>query len=355
MMKLVNNTKLNLLRLSACTFSLVFLTNSAKAGVIDSLFRSEDIIEMELRSDFSAIQKDRDESPEYHDGVLIYTTQTGEPVTLNVKVMTRGNFRLKPTNCSLPPLLLNFKKNEVENTIFENQNKLKLVTPCQSEEDLIDEYTVYKMYNQVTDLSFKVRLARILYFDTGLGKAVFEKYSFFIEDKDHVAERNNLTPESNFVTPFDINRDNYIKLSLFQYMIGNKDWWVSSRKNIVIMHSGNSASGLYAVPYDFDFSGLVNADYSKPLRDPDYPITDRRRYKGICFTDDEFREVFEFYKELRPVLETIVNNQDLISRYDKKETLRYIKEFYTVIDSKYLVKQNILNVCETRQDYHLIQ
>ena len=48
------------------------------------------------------------------------------------------------------------------------------------------------MYNQVTDLSFKVRLVKILYFDTGRNKPVFEKYSFFIEDKDHVAERNNI-------------------------------------------------------------------------------------------------------------------------------------------------------------------
>jgi hypothetical protein len=355
MMNLGSDTKSNILRISAFTFLFMFPASSAEAGGIDSLFRSEDIIEMELRSDFSAIQKDRDENPEYHKGVLVYSTHTGEPVTLNVRLMSRGNFRLKPTNCSFPPLLLNFRKDEVENTIFENQNKLKLVTPCQSEEDLIDEYTVYKMYNQVTDLSFKVRLARILYFDTGLGKAVFEKYSFFIEDKDHVAERNNLTAEDKFATPFDINRDNYIKLSLFQYMIGNKDWWVSSRKNIVIMHPENSASGLYAVPYDFDFSGLVNADYSKPPVDPDYPITDKRQYKGICFTDDEFREVFEFFKALRPVLESIINNQDLISRYDRRETLRYLKEFYTVIDNKYLVKQNILSACETRKDYNLIR
>jgi hypothetical protein len=211
------------------------------------------------------------------------------------------------------------------------------------------------MYNQVTDLSFKVRLARILYFDTGIDKVVFEKYSFFLEDKDHVAERNNLFAEDRIANPFDINKDNYIKLSFFQYLIGNKDWWVSSRKNIVIMHTADSSTGLYTIPYDFDFSGIVDADYSKPFGVPDYSIADRRRYKGICFTDEEFRKVSEFYRELRPSLEAIINNQDLITRLEKKAKLRYLKEFYTVIDNKHLFKQNILNYCETREDYNLAE
>lgn len=354
-MKSINRLKFNILKtLSLSLFAFLF-TFPAGAANADTLFRSEGIIDLELRSDFSAIQKDRDEDPQYHSGELIYLSESGEKIILNVKVMARGNFRLKPSNCSFPPLLLNFKKSEMEKTMFENQDKLKLVTPCQSEEDLLDEYTIYKMYNQVTELSFRVRLARILYFDTGSGQPLFEKYSFFIEDKDHVAERNKLVARDRIATPFDIEKDNYIKLSLFQYLIGNKDWWVSSRKNIELMQAEDKDSGLYAVPYDFDFSGFVNAHYSKPSGNPDYSIADRRRYKGICFTDEEFSRVFEFYRELRPVFESIINNQDLVSKIDKRANLRYIREFYIVIDNKYLTKQNILNLCETRKDYNLAE
>ncbi len=345
--------KLNLPKISVYFIALIFTTNSIRAAGIDSLFRSDEIIKMELRSDFSAIQKDREENPVYHSSELIYYNASNEPVKLSVKVMVRGNFRLKPTNCNFPPLLVNFRGNDVKNTIFEDQDKLKLVTPCQDEEDLIDEYTIYKLYNQVTDLSFKVRLVKILYFDTGLNKPVFEKYSFFLEDKEHVAERNNVIAKDRSATPFDINKDNYIKLSVFQYLIGNKDWWISSRKNIVIMQPKDSSSGLYAVPYDFDFSGLVNADYTKPQGLPDYPISNRRVYKGICFTEDQFREVFDFFRQLRPVFISIINSQDLVSKSDRRQILRYINEFYTVIDDKYLVRQNILNAGETRKDYNL--
>ena len=47
------------------------------------------------------------------------------------------------------------------------------------------------MYNQVTDKSLKVRLVKILFYDTSIRKELFEKYSFFIEDKKHFEERNN--------------------------------------------------------------------------------------------------------------------------------------------------------------------
>ena len=340
-------------KITVLIFSLIVSLNSSAASKADSLFRSDEVVRMELRSDFSAIQKDRDQNPEYHDGQLIYYTPSNEQVRLSVKVMVRGNFRLKPENCSFPPLLVNFRKNGTANTLFENQDKLKLVTPCQSEAYVIDEYTVYKLYNEVTDLSFKVRLAKILYFDTGRNKALFEAYSFFIEDKDHVAERNSLIAKDRFITPFDIDRDNYIKLSFFQYLIGNTDWWVSSRKNILLLQSRDSSSGPFAVPYDFDFSGFVNAAYTYPFRETGYSTDNRRVYKGICYTDAELKEVFEFYKGLRPVFESIINNQDLIPRYNRKEILRYLKGFYSVIDSKYLIKQNILDMCETRKDYNL--
>ncbi len=197
-MNLIYHIRSGLLKFTVFILSFIYITNSATAGMVDSLFRSDEIIRMELRSDFSAIQEERTENPEYHDGELIYYTPGAEPVRLSVKVMARGNFRLNPANCNFPPLFVDFKKNEVTGTVFENQNRLKLVTPCQLEEDLIDEYAIYKLYNQVTDLSLKVRLVKILYFDTGIKKKLFEKHSFFIEDKDHAAERNNLLKRTGF-------------------------------------------------------------------------------------------------------------------------------------------------------------
>ncbi|NMC37216.1 MAG: hypothetical protein GYA41_02700 [Bacteroidales bacterium] len=340
-------------KLLAVTLVLFLATYAHGASGTKELFSSDEVIRIELRSDFSAILKDRDEDPEYHNAELIWFTGENEKSSLSVKLMARGAFRLKPSNCNFPPLLVNFKKNEVKDTPFEGQNKLKLVTPCQAEEDLIDEYMVYKLYNEVTDLSFRVRLVRILYYDTSKDKPLFEKYSFFIEDKDDVAERNNLTARDRVATPFDINSDNYLKLSLFQYLIGNRDWFVSSRKNIELLQPADTTGGIYAVPYDFDFSAFVNAPYSRPWGVTQEFISERRFYKGICFSEEQFNEAFEFFRKLKPVFTSIISSQELMSKSNRRELLNYINEFYAIINSRYLFKQNFLSVCETRKDYNL--
>ena len=324
----------DLIKILILKLLLSFWTISVFAGEPDSLFRSEEIIQLELRSDFKALEASRTGGTEYFDGELIYSIPGGKTEKFSVKVMARGNFRLNPEICSFPPLLVNFKGKEVKNTIFDNQNKLKLVTPCQDEEDVVEEYMIYKMYNEVTDLSMKVRLAKILYYDTATDRKLFEKFSFFVEDKDKVAKRNEVIAKDRFVTPFDLNEENFKKMALFEYLVGNKDWHVTSRKNIVLMQSADPEVGLLAVPYDFDLSGLVDAEYSKPDGVPEYALADKRVYKGLCYTNDELKDEFEFYRKLKPEFESLINGQELISKYSRKQIIRYIGDFYSVIDNE---------------------
>ena len=334
---------------------LLFLNiNPVHAGKLDSLFQADQILNIELRSDFSAIQEDRVEEPGYHDGELIYTAENGETVKLSVKVMARGNFRRDPVNCRFPPLRLNFKKEEVKNTLFDKQNELKLVTPCQTEEDVLEEYLIYKMYNQVTEISLRVRLAKILYFDTGRGKKLFERYSFFIEDKGRAAKRNDGFERDKFITLYDLNSDNVKKMTVFQYIIGNKDWYETTRHNIVIIQPDDTTKVPYALPYDFDFSEFINADYTKPVGIPDEMLENRRIYKGICYTTDEFNEIFEFYRGLRPAFESIISNMELVSKFSRKQIMKYLDEFYSVTENSELFKREFLDVCKTKKDYGIL-
>jgi hypothetical protein len=239
--------------------------------------------------------------------------------------------------------------------LFESQEELKLVTPCRSGADVADEYLVYKLYNRVTDLSLKVRLARILYFDTGTGISIFERYSFFLEDKDHAAARNDLSERNIFLTPFALDKDNFMKLSVFQYLIGNKDWYVTSRHNIIIMQSTGSEPVNYAVPYDFDFSGFVNAPYTYPAGESEDPLSDRRVFKGLCYTEDEFRQVFDYFRELKPVFKSVVREQKIITAASRRHILSYMNEFYITINSRILIKEKFLGHCETKKDYGIIE
>jgi len=358
-MKNINNISTLIKSRFATVIALLLLINGGhdklNAGEPVKLFSSDEIINIELRSDFTSLEKDRTGEPQYHDGQLKYYKSAGDTVTLNVGVMVRGNFRRDPSICNFPPLMINFKKKEVQGTLFDDQDKLKLVTPCDREEEVLKEYTVYRLYNEVTDQSFRVRLAKISYFDTSTRTKLFERYSFFLEDKDHVAERNDHVAKDRFLTPFDLETESFRRLSVFQFLIGNKDWYVSSRKNLVILQPDGFTASPVAIPYDFDLSGFVDADYSKPDGVPAEFLADKRVYKGICYTEDEFSETFEFFMKLKPRFEEIISGQDFVSRGTRKNIIRYLDKSYELIENEYQFSQKFGSACQTRKDYNLAE
>jgi hypothetical protein len=319
----------------------------------DSLFISDEIIRIELKSDFSAILKDMISEPVEHDAELIYYQKKGKSVSMPVKLEVRGNFRRNPENCDFPPLFVSFFPEAINNTVFENQERLKLVTPCDDDIDVVDEYIIYKMYNVVSPVSLKARLVKIRYIDTSTGDKLFDRYSFFIEDKDRAAKRNGLKEKDRFVTPFGVNQENLKKMAMFQYMIGNKDWFVSSRQNIIIMNPKDTTLLPYAVPYDFDFSAFVNAHYTKPKNIPADAIPDRRTYKGICYTEKEFREIFSFFIEIRRDLEHVIMGNRVLPHAFKIQLIDYIGSFYETIDDPEAIRKEFQSTCETKKDYNI--
>lgn len=347
MKRLFCNTRTTNLKRLASLLTLFILPFSAFSQTADTLFQSDEIINLELRADFSALQADRKANPLYHDGELIYHSNDGKTVYFSVKVMVRGNFRLDPSHCNFPPLFINFEKDEVKNSLFDKQDKLKLVTPCQNEEYVAEEYLIYKMYNEVTDLSYKVRLAKILYFDTSTDKKLFERFSFFIEDKDHLAKRINAFELDSMMMQKDLNRVNVNRLAVFEYLIGNKEWFINTRHNIVIMHPDDPGKLPVAVPFDFDFAKIIDADYTKPSGVPDSILTKRRVFKGLCQTAEELNPTFDFFRALRPEFESLINQKGLISEYDKNRILNYVDSFYKIIDNSELVKQQFTDICES--------
>ncbi len=65
-------------------------------------------------------------------------------VTINLRGKTRGNFR-RQKQLPYPPILLNFTRKEHKPSLFDKQDKLKLVTPCASDNYVVREYLVYSI------------------------------------------------------------------------------------------------------------------------------------------------------------------------------------------------------------------
>ena len=333
-------------------FSLFIILSTVAEAKEDNLFRSDKIIRMELRSDFSAIQKERTGAPEYHNGELIYSIGF-KKIKIPVRVIARGNFRLNPENCQFPPLYINFKKVDDKNSLFNNQDRLKLVTPCQSDELVVEEYLVYKLYHQVTEMSLDVRLVTMVYFDTGTNTLLFEKYSYFIEDKERFAKRVDARENNEFMTPYDLDRESFKKLSVFQYMIGNADWFITPVKNILLVQPNDLTKSPVAVPYDFDYTDFLNADYTKIKGLPDNLVSSRRVYRGICLTMEELDSTLRYFREMRPVFESIINKNRILDKLERIKLLSFIGEFYSIIENPDEVKQRFIDSCLKEEEYHI--
>jgi hypothetical protein len=97
-----------------------------------------------------------------------FTCKMGDSLNVNdkISVEVRGHFRRE--YCYLPPLKLIYKNNP--SAAFYHLKSLKLVSPCRvlqtDEQNLLKEFIVYKIYNLITDKSFRVRLLNLSYQDS---------------------------------------------------------------------------------------------------------------------------------------------------------------------------------------------
>jgi hypothetical protein len=137
------------------------------------------------------------------------------------------------------------------------------------------------------------------------------------------------------------------RLAIFNYMIGNTDWSVPNQHNCKIISPLEvNSSGLgIVIPYDFDYSGLVNADYAVPYEPLGLSSVRERRYVGICRTEDAFINALREFKEKKEEFYKIINDFPLLDKRNRKEMIDYLDSFYSRFDNKNSVVFDILSGC----------
>jgi hypothetical protein len=293
----------------------------------ETLFSSNSPIEIDLYFNFDDVLDDRTKDASQHEAHLKYYDPAGEIEEHEIQVKTRGNFRLDPANCKFPPLRVNFKKKQVKGTFFDGEDKLKLVTQCQLERYVLMEYLIYRVYNAIEEKSFKVRLAKINYYDTEKNKKVLTHYGFFIESEENLIARLNAVEAERFYSPNMLDQENLLKVALFQYMIGNADWYVTSKHNTVLLI--NSADSIpFTVPYDFDFSDAIDGFYTKPEGVPSSQLKTRRIFKGNCLENEEYLKGFDFFLQQKDTVYQTIKSLDIGKKSVKRQLEKYFDKFY---------------------------
>ena len=316
-----------------------------------ALFQSSDPLPITLRTDIEWLVDERDDSLEV-EGTVAFTSPVGVRVTLPVQVRARGEFRRDKRNCNFPPLRLDFPRDETSGTDFEGENQLKLVTPCHDDRDdyqryVYDEYLAYRVLNTLTPYSFRVRLVEITYEDIEGDYETRTKIGFLIESDERMAERNRATyVEAEGMRPRYADGDHAVVIDLFNYMIGNLDWSTEIFHNAVLIRTEDAR--YLPIPYDFDFSGVVNARYAtEPVELADQVRSVRERlYRGFCRPELQFETVAPLFLSRRQAIEELYRTFALYSDpEEREEALEYYGDFWRIVSDRADFEDEILDDC----------
>jgi hypothetical protein len=322
-------------------------TSAVKSG----LFDSDDCLELRIVMDFDSLLIDKGDNPSYHSAMLSYKNADSTWISLDAQIRVRGHFRKQADNCDFPPLKLRFDKESRTNTIFENTRELKMVTHCQSDTPVYDqyvvqEYLIYKLYEVLSDINYKTRLLKVTYVDRNNPGLTFKKFSFFVEDPDAIGERlNGHMISVQTVIPENVDRDRYVIISFFQYMIINTDW------SLPIMHNVDLISLDYfkppvPVPFDFDWSGLINIPYKVPTAAGMQKRIPERVYKGPCLSNKEVKRFKKIFQDKELELFNVYYDCPYLNDEIKIETLNKLQLFYRILENKYIFNSIFIDKCK---------
>ena len=340
-----------LFRALGTLFALLVLAAPLAA---QGLFDDGEPLAIKLSFDFAALCREgSDVGCPDASATLRYVDSAGADHALPVWIRARGRWRNVAANCSMPPLSVIFGDG-TEGTIFAGQAMLPLTTHCKEhpaaqEQYVLKELLAYHIYNELTDKSMRVRLARVAYENTGRRPRVVERYAFFTEHFDSVAERTGgaFWPTETF-DPRTADVGELAMLDLFEFMIGNTDWSLLRGHNVAHFRAADGA--VVAVPYDFDFSGIVNASYALPPPTLRIRRVTQRLYRGFCYPGLDWAALFQRFEAKQESIGALIEQSPALDVEQRSEVRGYVASFYDIIGSEERRQDEVVDQCRPLAD-----
>jgi hypothetical protein len=338
------------IRLFAC-LAAIALAAPALAQAPKPLFASNDPIHLTITAPLPSLIRNRE-----GQGTIPGTLTDPGGQALPISLALRGITRRTSEVCDFPPLRVDFTGAPPATSLFAGQNRLKLVTHCRNsasfQQYVLLEYAAYRMLNVLTPRSFRVRLANIDYVDAS-GRPIISRIGFFIEDLKDVAKRNGTVETragaripTSYLSPPDAGR-----YGLFQHMIGNHDW--SMRAGPVgedCCHNakliGPQAPGsVIPIPYDFDFSGFVNAPYATPPDELDLSSVRQRQYRGYCIHNPQALAAAQQIRAAEPQMLGVLSSIPGLDPRMQRTASAYLGGFFADIATDADFSAKVLRSC----------
>jgi hypothetical protein len=331
------------------------LSGAAYADGPDPLFSDDSILEVRITAPFEQIMKERPNEDEI-PGVFAFVAADASIVEFPVQIRTRGNNRRREDVCPFAPLRLNFKKGDLDDTVFDKQDKLKLVTHCDNgsnvyRQAILKEYLAYRILNELTDMSFRVRLLRMTYVYADDDDDEEATYAFLVESKDRLGKRIDLEEQEVNAMSIILLDQEYTNLtSVFEYMIGNLDFSpVMGATGEACCHNYTLFSAdmktYWPVPYDFDLTGFVEAPHFQP--NPKYKQRNARQrvYHGRCYNQEFLPATLQKFRDKQVDIEAMLAAQTELDKSTQKRVDAYIASFYKLLEKEDKLIKRFADAC----------
>lgn len=309
--------------------------------------QQDSAVDLYLTADWKEIQKNKKDKA-YVPAKVIIVSANKDSLKLEAKVRTRGHMRLDI--CSFPPLKLKFEKGELSTHHLSSFNEMDIVNHCEEsdmhDQLLLREYLAYKLWELVSPYYFKVQLIRLHYLKPDGTQAYKSGYAFLMENTEELVARlgarRNKTP---VISSSAVEKEPMLRVALFEYMIGNTDWYITNRHNLEFV-AIPGFNVLVPIPYDFDYSGLVSAPYAAHHASIDLPSVTTRYYQGKCATEGEVHSTLKSFLDQKEKILMMPHHIQGLSEKSINYSVSYLKEFYDIIENQKKLENLIIEHCD---------
>lgn len=317
-------------------------TPPTKPSFFEYIHQLDSVPLLEISTDISQLLK-RSSTEEYQPASIKISSYDNQPIIdIPARLRARGNKRKMV--CRFPPLKIDFNKSLLDSLGFHKNDKLKLVMPCgpekKQQEFLFKEYFLYDLYALIDTNCLKTKLVDIHLND--IDKKDFWITGFFIEDEKEYARRKNaLILDKAKINSEHLDRQSFVKMEFFQYMISNTDWSLRNRHNLELVKL-ESMDRVMALAYDFDYSGFVGQDYAVPHESLPIENVHERYFFSYPISDGEFKAAVDYFLSIEKQVYELCDQAVYMKPATREESKKYLSSFFNLLKNPKKLRKEMI-------------